>query len=168
MIMNRYAFCCFGLALAIIAGLSSAADVTRRDTAPPKQRGALVPAFSPAQDGPTFHLAYTNDSAETADITDLLQTSSIVLDGKTYPRQTVKFCGNANLSPGQTWTSTFTVSGYLPVNLAQRQGYSKTLKRWRWKTPLESGRHTVLVKLGGKEYGPVTFTWDADTPLLYD
>ncbi|MBL7042420.1 MAG: hypothetical protein ISR77_27530 [Pirellulaceae bacterium] len=46
--------------------------------------------------------------------------------------------------------------------------YSKKLKRWRWNAPLESGRHTLMVEVGGETYGPITFDWNGDLPLLYE
>jgi len=134
--------------------------------APNKATLPLVPVFSTALDGPEFTLGYMNDTNEAVNIPALLRGSSAALDGKVYPRTSVKFVGNPSLPPGQTKLLSITLAGYLPK--WEKKGYSKLLKRWRWKPPLKSGKHTLLVKVGDKEYGPITFLWEGDVPLLYE
>jgi hypothetical protein len=131
-----------------------------------KRAQPLVPVFSTALDSPTFTFDYVNDTNEAVVIPDLLLSSSATLDGEVFPSTGVLFVGNANLSPGRTIPLTITLAEYLPN--WERKGYSDLLKRWRWKAPLKSGKHTLLIKFADKEYGPVTFLWDGDTPLLYE
>lgn len=126
---------------------------------------SLTPSFSSTQDGPTFSLHLQNDTSKSVDLRDLLASSSIILDGKSYPNRVVKFVGNANLEPGQTHTLLISPDTYLPTG--ERQGYSPTLKRWRWKTSLPSGKHILTVRIGNTQIGPIEFAWDGDTPLLY-
>jgi hypothetical protein len=114
----------------------------------------LIPVFSTAQDGPEFTLDYVNDTNDAVGTIDLLQGSSVTLDGK--------------VDPGQTISVTIDLSQYLPGARLKRMGYSKTLERWRWKPLLKSGKHTLLVTVGEKEYGPITFIWRGDVPLLYE
>lgn len=89
-----------------------------------------------------------------------------MIDGTTYTRHTLKFAGNSNLGPGKKHSFTIDLASYLPPG--ERKGYSKALKEWRWSIPLESGRHTITINLDKKEYGPITFIWKADVPLLYE
>lgn len=124
----------------------------------------LTPVFAAALDGPEFVAEFENQSPRVINIPEALQASSIVLDGKTYKRQSVLFAGNASLRPDVSLPITVEMGSYL-VGF-QRKEYSASLKRWRWKSPLTSGKHTLLLNLGGKEYGPITFIWNADTPLL--
>jgi len=162
----RHKVCLFS----IVAGtlLSLAGLLLAQELSPANRKGVqpLVPVFSTALDSPKFVLDYSNDTNEAVDIPGLLRGSSVVLDGKVYPRTGVKFVGNPSLGPGRTKSFTITLAAYLPK--WEKKGYSKTLKRWRWKSPLKSGRHTLLVKLGDKEYGPITFVWEGDGPLLYE
>jgi hypothetical protein len=126
----------------------------------------LVPVFSPALDGPIFEIEFTNDTDRLADILELLQESQIVLDEMKYDRAGVKFVGNSKLAVGQTHRFEIDLGSYIPG--WQRQGESKKLNRWRWKTPLGSGEHEIELDFGGKKYGPVTFRWNGDVPLLYE
>jgi hypothetical protein len=128
----------------------------------------LIPVFSSAMDGPQFTLDYTNDTDTAQDLTELMGASSILLDGVEHRRQVIKFVGNANLPSGRTHSFQVDLGSYMPRDGWQKHGYSKKLKRWRWKGPLESGRHTLSVKLGNKQYGPITFYWDDQLPLLYE
>jgi hypothetical protein len=127
---------------------------------------SLVPIFSPALDGPIFEIEFTNETALVADILELLQESHVVLDGKEFARTGVKFVGNPKLASGQTHRFEIDLGSYMPG--WQREGKSTKLNRWRWKTPLGSGEHAIELELGGKKYGPVTFRWNGDVPLLYE
>lgn len=135
-----------------------------------KKKGRqLIPVLSSAMDSPEFVLDYTNETDTTQDMWELLGASSIVLDGIEYRRQVIVFMGgNANLRSGRTHSFKIGPRSYLPRDGWQKHGYSKKLKRWRWKTPLKSGRHTLSVKFGNEQYGPITFDWDGDLPLLYE
>lgn len=126
----------------------------------------LVPVFSTAQDGPEFTLDYVNDTNDGVGTIDLLQGSSVTLDGKVYPRGFVG--GSLVIAPGQTISVTIDLSQYLPGARLKKMGYSKTLERWRWKPLLKSGKHTLLVTVGEQQYGPITFIWRGDVPLLYE
>lgn len=147
--------------------LAMAAIVLAKEANPAgSQRLPLIPIISTAADGPEFNLDHTNDTDEAIDIPNLLSASSIVLDDKVYPCVVVKFGGRASLDRGQKKSFRVSLSAYLPKS--EKKGYSEVLKRWRWKVPLKSGRHTLLVKFGTNEYGPITFIWDGDHPLLYE
>ncbi|MHC4176321.1 MAG: hypothetical protein ACYSWU_02375 [Planctomycetota bacterium] len=127
----------------------------------------LVPVFSTALDGPEFTLDYLNDTNDAVKTIDLLQGSSATLDGQVYPHGMIPgSAGKPMLEPGETLSRTINLKQYLPFAKFKQMGYSKTLKRWRWKTPLKPGKHTLLVKFGDKEYGPITFLWKGDVPLL--
>ena len=124
----------------------------------------LLPVFSAAQDEPQFVADFENQTGQIVNIVELMKASSIVLDGKTYKRQVIRFTGNSSLRPGASIPFTVDMGGYLLGS--ERKEFSEALKRWRWKSPLASGRHTLLLNLGSKQYGPVSFVWDADAPLL--
>jgi len=126
----------------------------------------LVSVFSTAQDGPEFSIEYVNDTNKVVSITNLLNSSTVTLDGAVYPHIVLKYVGNSTLSPGQTISIPIDLGSYLPNWL--KRDFSTVLKRWRWEAPLESGRHTLLVNFGGRVYGPTTFMWNADVPLLYE
>jgi len=155
---------CAGLLL-----LGFAARTFGEDTSPEEKIGGpLIPVLSNAMDAPEFVVDCSNETGIVQDIAKLMSESSIVLDGVRYRRHTVKFAGNPNLRPGSTYSMRIGLASYLPSEGRQRQGYSKKLKRWRWKAPLESGRHTLTVEVGGETYGPITFDWNGDLPLLYE
>jgi hypothetical protein len=128
------------------------------------ERLPLTPVFAAEQDGPEFAADFENKTPRVINIPEALQASFIVLDGKTYKRQYVLFAGNASLRPGASVPITIDMGSYL--HGFQRQDYSASLTRWRWKSPLNSGRHTLLLNLDGKEYGPVAFIWNSDSPSL--
>jgi hypothetical protein len=135
-------------------------------TEPPKGSIIVYPYFSPALDGPEFIVEYVNTAAEPVDLTELLATKSIILDGKEYPRQVIKFAGNAILKPGRTWKHRIALSAFLAS--AQQLKYSQKLKRWRWKIPLDKDRHTLIVNFAGQQCRPIDFQWEADEPFLYE
>lgn len=157
--------CCFvvvAVVLVIMGGLlaQEGKPASRKGTRP------VVPVFSTALDSPKFIIDYTNDTGEALDIAELLMRSSVVFDDKEYRCTGYKGTGGWQLAPGKTKTFTIGLSSYMPG--WEQKGYSRKLKRWRWQPPLESGRHTLLVKFGNNEYGPITFVWDGDVPLLYE
>lgn len=166
---RRYKLCF----LTIIAGaaLTMTGLLLAQEAKPAPNRATLplVPVFSTALDGPEFTLDYVNDTNDAVKIIDLWQGSSVTLDGQVYPRGLLAgIAGNWIVEPGQTISFTINLRQYLPGARLKKMGYSKTLKRWRWKTLLKSGNHTLFVMFGEKEYGPITFVWRGDVPLLYE
>lgn len=147
------------------------ADMPAQEAKPGFNRATfpLVPVFSTALDGPEFRLDYVNDTNDSVNTVDLLQGSSVTLDGQVYPHGMIPgMAGNPVIERGETLSRTINLMQYLPFAKFKKMGYSKTLERSRWKTPLKPGKHTLLVKFGDKEYGPITFLWKGDVPLLYE
>jgi hypothetical protein len=126
----------------------------------------VSPVFSNAQDAPQFQIDFTNTSKRPVELPKLIRESSIVLDGKEYPHLILKFGGNANLESGGTWKYLFDLDSY--VLGAQKGGFSNLLNRWRWKTTIESGKHTLVLKFAGQTSSLITFIWEGDGPLLYE
>ena len=100
----------------------------------------LTPVFG--QDGWRFAATYWNATAAPVDLPTLLQASAVVLDGKEYPRQILKFGGGSKLRPGESWAFTVEAGEYLPKDLV-----------------LADGRHKLTLKFAGQEFGPVEFEW---------
>ena len=123
----------------------------------------LIPVFATAQDDPEFEADFRNDSDQMIHIDEVYARSLIVLDGRTYTMRILKFAGNPNLGPHETWTFQLSLDAYLPEG--ERGKYSKALQRWRWTSTLKAGRHTLAAKVGGREFGPVSFDWKGG-PLL--
>jgi RNA polymerase sigma factor (sigma-70 family) len=112
---------------------------------PPKRKEkpqTLIPVFKKTSGGWHFAATYRNTSADEVDLPTLLKESSVVLDGKEHARQGVKFGGRSNLHPDESWTFTIEMTNYL--------GQDETLSE---------GRHTLTLKFGGQEFGPVEFVW---------
>ncbi|WP_162668093.1 hypothetical protein [Gemmata massiliana] len=101
---------------------------------------ALTPVFG--QDGWRFAATYCNATGAVVDLPALLQESVVVLDGKEYPRQILKFGGGSKLRPGSSWSFTVAAGEYLPKG-----------------NVLSEGRHTLRLKFGGQEFGPIEFEW---------
>jgi hypothetical protein len=158
--------------LAVMVGASLLGAVTAQQSVGPEPaewtEEAIIPVLSRAMDGPQFAVDYRNDSDSVQDLTDVLGSSSIVLDNVKYDCHSVKFVGNPNLPPTRTHTFKISLGTYLPREGYEKKAYSEKLKRWRWQTPLEAGRHTLSVEIGAKQYGPITFVWDPSSPLLYE
>jgi hypothetical protein len=133
--------------------------------AAPVPKWRLVPRFSTVMDNPQFQVDYMNESEEIKSRPKLIETSAIVLDGKEYANPVVMFAGNPRLSPGEHWIFDVDLGGYLPSG--EKQQYSSTLKRWRWKNSLQPGKHTIVLRLDGRESEPLEFYWDTQFPLLY-
>lgn len=167
---RRHYKVCF---LTILAGaaltVSGLLRAQEAESAPNRATLPLGPVFSTALDGPLFTLDYVNDTNDSVSTVGLLQGSSVTLDGRVYPHAIVPgIAGKPMLEPGEKLSPLIILNNYLPSAKFKKMGYSKTLERWRWKTPLKSGKHTLLVKFGDKEYGPITFLWMGDVPLLYE
>jgi hypothetical protein len=110
---------------------------------PPKAKPRLLtPVFKKNSGGWHFAATYRNTSADEEDLPTLLKESSVVLDGKEHIRQGVKFGGRSNLHPNESWTFTIEMLNYLSQD-----------------EPLSEGRHTLTLKFGGQEFGPVEFVW---------
>ena len=127
---------------------------------------ALVPLLTSALDGPTFIAKFKNRGDEAIQVGQLKAESVCVFDGKEYRCRIVKVAGSASVGPEDTRDLIVTLSHYL--GSVERSGYSEKLQRWRWKSNLSSGRHTVSFRFGGQELGPLSFFWDAGTPMLYE
>ncbi len=146
--------------LGVLALLAAGGTVLSGEAGSKRDReaGALVPVMSTAQDSPEFAIDFTNDTGSEVEIPALLEKAVAVLDGKEYARHTVKFAGNAALKPGKAHAFKISLADYLPAGT--KLGYSAEAKRWRWKIPVTEGRHTLLLKLGNMQYGPVAFAWE--------
>lgn len=156
------------IAASVVCGLVVATTCLPSARSEPQQYAVgdlpLLPVFSAAQDGPAFVADFKNETQQAVNIVKLIEASSIVLDGKIYKRQGIKFAGNSQLRPGSANSFKFDLGGYLLGS--ERKEFSESMKRWRWKSSLAPGKHTMLLNLGGKQYGPVSFVWDGDAPLL--
>lgn len=152
----------------ILASLLIITTFAIAETVQKKQEESLniYPSFSSTLDSPLFEIEFTNSSTTTLDILELLKNESIILDGIEYTRQIVLFGGNSKLEPNTNWQHTFSVDEFILGS--KKQKYSKNLKRWRWKSSLKSGKHTLIVKFGGKESNLIEFVWDDSEPFLYE
>ena len=153
---RHWQLCALGGLALLLAGravLSGEAGV-KRD----RGGGPLVPVMSTVQDSPEFVIDFANDTGREVDIPTLVEKSVVVLDGKEYSRHTVVFVGNPALKPGKTHAFKISLADYLPAGT--KLGYSAEAKRWRWRIPVAEGRHTLLLKLGNRQYGPVAFGWE--------
>jgi hypothetical protein len=109
----------------------------------PKDRALpLTPAFRQDAGGWRFVATFKSTGAADVDLPTLLQESSLVLDDKVFPRKVVRFGGRSNLSPGESWSFIVEMGEYLG-----------------WDAPLAEGRHSLRLRFGGQEFGPVDFIW---------
>jgi hypothetical protein len=160
----RFIFCLISATLALgIAAGSITPALAKPQT--------LAVVFADKQDGPRFSLDYRNDTHKAMDLTQLLEHSSIVLDGKEYPRGTLIFIGNARFLPGTVYSLTVEPREYrLGYDLqagVKQDAFDPRRGIRAWTCPLKPGTHTILVKFGNKEFGPVTFVWATETPYFY-
>jgi hypothetical protein len=113
----------------------------------------LLAQFSTNGSGAAFMLDYTNDTEKDFD-TALYRTSAhLILDNLDYRTQPVTLTGNYSLEPGKSRSFSFHLSDFM---------VTKDTEVW----PLKPGRHTILIKFGGKDYGPLTFDWRGDSPAV--
>jgi hypothetical protein len=120
-----------------------ASTVTVGAASMPKDRARpLTPVFRQDASGWRFLATFKNTAGADADLRTLLHESSLMLDGKVFPRQMLKFGGRSNLPPGESWSFTIETGEYL--------GRGATLSE---------GRHTLTLRFGGQEFGPVEFVW---------
>ncbi|MBV9850592.1 MAG: hypothetical protein JO250_13045, partial [Armatimonadetes bacterium] len=89
----------------------------------------------------------------------LWQESSLLLDGREHGRAVTRWGGTSSLFPGQTWSFTVTPIEYLPQAYACDQAH----ERRPGPDALAPGRHTLLLKFGGKVYGPARFIREKPT-----
>jgi hypothetical protein len=109
----------------------------------------LLPAFSSDKTaGAAFSLDFTNDGDKVLDTSAFRLSARLTFDGQDYRTPKTTLTGNYNLAPGKTRTFTFNLTDFTIA------GDSDV-----W--PLKAGRHTVVIRFGGKQYGPVTFQWNA-------
>ena len=66
----------------------------------------------------------------------------VTIDGKEYPWQLPRYPGGRKMRPGESWRFTFGAAEYLGKDVV-----------------LAEGKHTLTLKFGGQEYGPVEFEW---------
>ncbi len=124
-----------------------------------------IPSFSASTDSPEFLISFTNTSFEPTDARNVLMFEAVQLDGHIYPRLGVKLAGsNAVVRPGKSWSHTVAVSEFLPGS--QRLQYSDALKRWRWRVPLKSGKHTIIFHVGNSKSVEMAFAWNGEGPIL--
>jgi hypothetical protein len=130
------------IALASVAERVFAPSEKLSHPKPKKNLRPLTPVFKQNSGGWHFAATYRNTSADEKNLPTLLKESSVVLDGKEYIRQGVRFGGRSNLHPDETWTFTIEMTNYLSKD-----------------ETLTEGRHTLTLKFGGQEFGPVEFVW---------
>jgi len=100
----------------------------------------LIPVFG--QDDWQFAVTYWNTTGAIVDLRKLLRESTIILDGKTHPRRLLDLGGYAKMPRGEPWRVTVGAAEYLGRDFV-----------------LAEGKHTVALKFGGQEFGPVEFEW---------
>jgi hypothetical protein len=109
----------------------------------------LLPQYSAAGAGvPAFAFDYTNDNEKAVD-TSLYRTAvHMIFDGQDYGTHPTTLTGDYMLDPGKTRAFSLSMADFT---------VTKDTDVW----PLKPGRHTVLFKFGGKQFGPLTFDWRA-------
>ncbi len=132
-----------------------AAPVPTPPVEPPRKVLAplpLLPQFSADKEGGAcFAFDFTNEGDKEID-TGLFRTSAhLIFDAEDYRTIPITLSGDYNLAPGKTRAFSLHLSDF-------------TVARDKDVWPLKSGRHTALIKFGGRQYGPLTFDWRADAP----
>ena len=112
----------------------------------------LLPQFSDGKaGGASFTFDFTNDNAKTFDTAIYRESAHLIFDGQDYRTLPLAQNGVALLESGKTRKFSFALTDFT---------VSKDSDVW----PLKSGRHTVLIKFGGKQFGPLIFDWRGDSP----
>ena len=148
------------IGLALVAAIAFAESPEKKDS-----DLKVYPILATAMDTPSFVVEYTNHEGKKMYLPEMLKKEIIILDGQEYTRKVLVFEGVAFLEPGAEWKHTVDLNAFL-FN-SERQKYSPTLGRWRWQSPLNSGKHSLIVKFAGKESQPIEFQWDNSIPFLY-
>ena len=148
------------IGLALVAAVAFAESPEKKDS-----DLKVYPILATAMDTPSFVVEYTNHEGKKLYLPEMLKKEIIILDGQEYTRKVLVFEGVAFLEPGAEWKHTVDINAFL-FN-SERQKYSPTLGRWRWQSPLKSGKHTLIVKFAGKESRLIEFEWDNSIPFLY-
>ncbi len=148
------------IGLILVAGIAFAEPFEEKDA------GLKVyPILSTAMDTPSFVVEYTNHEGKRLSLPEMLKKEIIILDGQEYTRKALVFSGIAFLEPGAASKHIVDINSF--IFTSERQKYSPVLGRWRWKGTLPSGRHTIIVRFGGKESKLIEFEWDDSLPFLY-
>jgi hypothetical protein len=103
----RLILCLISATLAL--GIAAAGSITPALAKPQ----TLAVVFADKQDGPRFSLDYRNDTHKAMNLTRLLEHSSIVLDGKEYPRGSLSFFGSDLFLPGAVYSLTVEPKEYM-------------------------------------------------------
>lgn len=110
----------------------------------------LLPQFSASSaDGVAFTCDFTNDTSEVMDMAPYRTTAHLILDDEDYRTLPVTLTESVNVAPGKTQSFSFHLTDFTVV---------KDKDIW----PLKNGRHTILLKFGGKQYGLLRFDWRGD------
>ncbi len=148
------------MVVVLVGAMASAEPPEKKD-----MKLTVYPILSTAMDTPSFVVAYTNHEGGKVNLPEMLKRETIILDGQKYTRKVLTFSGIAFLDPGKEWKHTLDINAFLFD--AERQEYSPTLGRWRWRGSLKSGKHSLIVKFAGEESPLTEFEWDDSIPLLY-
>ena len=107
----------------------------------------LLPQFSDGKAGGAgFAFDFTNDNAKPFDTAIYRESAHLIFDGQEYRMLPLAHNGIALLESGKTRKFSFALTDFT---------VSKDSDAW----PLKSGRHTALIKFGGKQFGPLVFDW---------
>jgi hypothetical protein len=110
----------------------------------------LLPEFSGDKaGGASFSLDFTNEGEKVIDTSAYRLSARLILDGQDYRTIKPTLTGNYNLAPGKVRSFSFSLSDF-------------TVASDKDVWPLKSGRHTVTIRFGGNQYGPLTFEWRGD------
>jgi hypothetical protein len=110
----------------------------------------LLPQFSADKaGGASFSFDFTNESEKVLDASIYRLSARLIYDGQDYRTVSTTLAGNYNITPGKTRSFSLSLTDFTLVN-------DKDV----W--PLKSGRHTVVIRFGGKQYGPLLFDWRSD------
>jgi outer membrane biosynthesis protein TonB len=111
----------------------------------------LLPQFSTDKaGGASFTFDFTNENPKPFDTAVYRSSAHLIFDGEDYRMLPMTQGGPDLLESGKKRTFSFALTDFT---------VSKDMDVW----PLKSGRHTALIKFGGKQFGPLTFDWRGDT-----
>jgi len=111
------------------------------------------------ENGPQFAYVFTNTTHKDLHLTEAVAGETIILDGKEYKKNGLSvWLDNDTLRPGDTYTNSLQLRQYLPGTDASTPKTSEADFKWS-RASLADGSHTLIYKMGGKTYGPITFIW---------